>query len=149
MELYRKLVASKKVKTYVFLILTILYFAGLIAFFLRAVSLLFTLLETGALVLVATVALAILLPVALILMLALLLAVPLQSARTNKRLRQELSGRTVYVAFGSAEAEHISSAFAKQNLSELARLLGSDDLTETAMVHARQMRAQAVEWKNK
>ncbi len=35
MELYRKLVASKKVKTYVFLVLTILYFAGLIAFFLH------------------------------------------------------------------------------------------------------------------
>ncbi len=37
----------------------------------------------------------------------------------------------------------------EENLLELARLLGSDDLTETAMVHAKQMRAQAVEWKNK
>ena len=34
MELYRKLIASKKVKTAVFLTLTILYFLGLIAFFL-------------------------------------------------------------------------------------------------------------------
>ena len=34
MELNRKLIASKKVKTAVFLTLTILYFLGLIAFFL-------------------------------------------------------------------------------------------------------------------
>ena len=35
MELYRKLIASKKVKTAVLLTLTILYFLGLIAFFLN------------------------------------------------------------------------------------------------------------------
>ena len=35
MELYRKLIASRKVKTAVFLTLTVLYFFGLIAFFLN------------------------------------------------------------------------------------------------------------------
>ena len=35
MELYRKLIASKKAKTAVLLTLTILYFLGLIAFFLN------------------------------------------------------------------------------------------------------------------
>ena len=36
MELYRKLIASQKVKTAVLLTLTILYFLGVIAFFLNA-----------------------------------------------------------------------------------------------------------------
>ena len=69
--------------------------------------------------LVTTAVLLILLPIALILMLVLLLLALLQSIRTNKRLRQELSGRTVYVAFGSI-GEDALSAFAKQNLLELS-----------------------------
>lgn len=35
MELYRKLIASKKVKTTLFLTLTILYILGIVAFFLN------------------------------------------------------------------------------------------------------------------
>ncbi len=101
-------------------LLTYLRRVRLIAFFLRAVSLLFTLLETGALVLVATVALVILLPIALILTLALLLVALLQSARTNKRLRQELSGRTVYVTFGVIGEADAHADFAKQNVLELS-----------------------------
>ena len=37
----------------------------------------------------------------------------------------------------------------EENLHELARLLGGDDMTETAMIHAKEMRSQAMTYKNK
>lgn len=91
----------------------------MVAFLLRALSFFLTLLETGALVLVTTVLFVILLPIGLLLMLTLLFTALVQSIRTNRLLRQELSGRTVYVFFdvpdvGAGEA----SRFFAQNALE-------------------------------
>lgn len=94
----------------------------MVAFILRALSLLLTLVETGALVLLSTVLFLILLPIGLVLMLGLLLTALIQSKRTNQRLKKELAGRTVYVFFTAPNEEaHVSSAFLTQNALDCAQ----------------------------
>lgn len=66
---------------------------------LKLLTLLFSILETGALVLLSTVLFLIILPVGSMLMLGVLLTALLESRRTNRRLAVRLAGKPIYVLF--------------------------------------------------
>ncbi len=73
----------------------------MIAYLLRILSLLLTLVETGAVVLLTTALFLILLPAGLAFLMTSFLIAFVQSRKTNRLLRAELEGRTVYVFFGT------------------------------------------------
>lgn len=84
---------------------------------LKVLTVLFSVIETGALVILSTVIFLIILPVLTAFMLGVLLTAFLESRRTNQRLASELSGKRVYVLF---MREGDPNLFLSQNARELA-----------------------------
>ncbi len=88
----------------------------LIAFLVRVLTVFLSLLQTGALVLLATVLFLILLPIGSSLMLGILLTALIESRQTNRRLRNELANKNVYILF----AYDPPSPFLFQNAADLS-----------------------------
>ena len=94
----------------------------MIAYLLRFFSLLLTLVETGAVVLITTALFLILLPIGITFLLASLLIALIQSRKTNRLLRTELEGRTVYVFFGTSSShENDPSRFLARNVLDCSQ----------------------------
>ena len=89
-----------------------------IAILWRVLSLLFTLLQTGTLVILSTVILLVLLPLAVILMLVLLITAAVKSRRSNRYFAQVLADRRVCVLFNSVEARPFFAQHIKQLTAE-------------------------------
>ena len=85
-------------------------------FVLRIISILLTVVQTGALVLLSTVLFLIVLPVLLALMLGILLTALLESRRSNRKMKHLLERKKIYVIFLSTER----NAFLWQNAQSLA-----------------------------
>lgn len=75
----------------------------LVAIILRITAILFTVLQTGALVLLTTVIFLIALPIFVSLMLGILLTALLESRKTNRTLARLLDGKHVYILFATEE----------------------------------------------
>ncbi len=88
-----------------------------VAFTLRVLTFVLTVVETGALVILSTAVFLVILPLATALTLGLLLTALLESKRTNRYFSKELTGKHVYVLFLSEE----SSLFFWQNAKSLAQ----------------------------
>ena len=80
-------------------ILTYLRGARTVSLILRILSLLFSFLRAGTLVLLSTILLLILLPLTLLSMLLTLLAATLQTKKANRKMKKALSQKKVYVLF--------------------------------------------------
>ena len=91
----------------------------MISFLLRTFSVLFSILQTGALVLITTAVFFILLPVLLLFFLLIAIAALLDRKRSLRLLEQELLGKRVYVFFG------IQGEFGKGYLRALAACEGN------------------------
>lgn len=87
-----------------------------VAFVLRALTVLFAVLETGALVVLSTAIFLVLLPFAVALMLGILLTALLESRRSNRMMAHALEGKTVLVLFASSPI----SPYQRGNAQELA-----------------------------
>ncbi len=88
----------------------------MITFLLRVGSILFTILETGALVLLSTAVFLVILPLAAALMLGILLTALLESKRTNRQLAAAVGSRPCCVLFLSEE----KNPFLLENTKSLA-----------------------------
>ena len=97
-----------------------------VAFFLRVLTVIFTIIETGTLVLLTTAVFLVILPLATALMLGILITALLESRRTNRQLTQWLDGKRIYVLFLSAR----ENPFLEQN----ATLLSKDEGTAVIVV---------------
>lgn len=84
--------------------LTIFRRIRIVTILFRVLTLLFTLLQTGTLVILSTVILLVLLPLVLVLMLAILITAAVESRRSNRYLAQALAAHRVCVLFPSDEA---------------------------------------------
>lgn len=71
----------------------------MIAFVLRVLTIIWSILQTGALVLLTTALFLVILPIAAALMLGILLTALIESRRTNRQLREESEGKQIYVLF--------------------------------------------------
>lgn len=71
----------------------------LVALLLRVTTMILTVIETGALVLLSTAIFLIVLPILIALMLGVLLTALLESRRTNRLLAKESEGKRVYLLF--------------------------------------------------
>lgn len=97
-----------------------------VAWVLRILTVIFTILETGALVLLTTAVFLVILPLATALMLGILLTALLESRRTNRQMREQLAGKQIYILFLSQR----ENPFLEQN----ARLLSRQDHTAVIIV---------------
>lgn len=97
-----------------------------VAFFLRVLTVIFTIIETGTLVLLTTAVFLVILPLATALMLGILITALLESRRTNRQLTQWLDGKRIYVLFLSPR----ENPFLEQN----ATLLSKDEDTAVIVV---------------
>ena len=86
-----------------------------VAFLLRILTILVTVLQTGALVVLATALFLVVLPLLAALMLGILLTALLESRRTNRRLQKQAKGKRVCVLFMSNE----ENAFLEHNAKNL------------------------------
>ena len=98
-------------------VLSVLRRARAVSFTLKVLTVLFSILETGALVILSTVLFLIILPIGSMLMLGILLTAFLESKRTNEQLASELAGKQIYVLFLRDGDEN---RFQAQNARELA-----------------------------
>lgn len=89
----------------------------MIAWIFRIFSLLMTVIQTGALVILTTAVFLVLLPLAAALMLGILLTALIESRRTNRFLKGFLEGKTVYILFASER----SGAFFADSVRALSR----------------------------
>ena len=87
-----------------------------IALILRILTLLFTVLQTGALVLLSAALFLVILPILAILMLTVLLGAWIGSGRANKRLSKELKGKKIYILFLTPQ----KNPFLEGNAKDLA-----------------------------
>ena len=71
----------------------------MIAFTLRVITVILTILETGALVILTTAVFLILLPITAALMLGILITARIDSRRTNQAMKAALEGKRVYLFF--------------------------------------------------
>ena len=88
-----------------------------VSFTLKILTVIFSILETGALVILSTVIFLIVLPIGTAVLLGVLLTAVLASKRTNKQLASELAGKRIYVLFLHGED---TDGFQAQNARELA-----------------------------
>lgn len=88
-----------------------------VSFSIKLLTILFSILETGALVILSTVLFLIILPMGSMLMLGILLTALLESKRTNKRLAARLAGKPIYILF---LRDGDANSFQVQNARELA-----------------------------
>ncbi len=88
-----------------------------IAVFLRILTLLFTVIETGALVILSTALFLILLPFATALMLGILLTARIDSRRVNQKMKNALADKKIYVFFLPRE----EADFLSRNAQDLAK----------------------------
>ena len=84
---------------------------------IKLLTVLFSILETGALVILSTVLFLIILPIGSLLMLGILITALLESKRINQRLAAELAGKRIYVLF---LRDGDANRFQTQNARELA-----------------------------
>lgn len=70
-----------------------------VTFLLRLVTLLLSILETGALVILSTALFLVILPILIALMLGILLTACIESRRTNRALQKATQGKKIYVLF--------------------------------------------------
>lgn len=87
-----------------------------VAFLLRMLTVIVTVVETGALVLLTTALFLVILPLGAALMLGILLTALLESRRSNRLLRTQVTGKRVYVLF----LHTAENAFLWQNAKSLA-----------------------------
>lgn len=93
-----------------------------VTYLLHTVTLIGNVLETGIAVLLGTILLFLLLPIFLCLLLLFGITAAVQAGNSNRRLKRELHGRTVYVFFGVSKTDpDLSSSFAVQNALEYSR----------------------------
>ena len=93
------------------------------AFILRILTVVWTVLETGTLVIVATALFLVILPLAAALMLGILLTAWIESRRTNRRLSAEFAKKRICVLFFADEPERDEDGhtpFLSQNAQRLA-----------------------------
>ena len=88
-----------------------------VSFFLKILSTVFAILETGALLILSTVFFLILLPIGTAFLLGVLLTALIGSKRTHQKLSNELAGKRVYVLFLKDGKEN---TFLIQNARELS-----------------------------
>ena len=88
-----------------------------VAFFLRVLGIIFTIIETGTLVLLTTAVFLVILPLAVALMLGIMITALLESRRTNRQLKQLLEGKQIYVLFLSQRR----NPFLEQNAKLLSK----------------------------
>lgn len=88
-----------------------------VSFTIKLLSILFTILETGALVLLSTIVFLIILPIAAALMLGFLITALLEAGKVNRRLSTELADQKIYVLFLRDTSKN---RFLMQNARELA-----------------------------
>jgi len=87
-----------------------------IALTLRILTFLFTVLQTGTLVILSAALFLVILPVLTVLMLAVLLGAWIGSGRTNKRLSKELDGKMICILFLTQQ----DNPFLMENAKDLA-----------------------------
>ena len=84
-----------------------------VAFILRVIGILVTVLETGALVILTTVVFLVLLPITAALMLGILVTARIDSMRANQKMKAALAGKKTYLLFLSRDPSKFLFANAK------------------------------------
>ncbi len=88
-----------------------------VAFFLRVLTVIFAIIETGTLVLLTTAVFLVILPLAVALMLGILITALLESRRTNRQMTRWLEGKEIFVLFLSQR----ENPFLEQNANLLSK----------------------------
>ena len=98
-----------------------------VAFIVRLVTLLFSILETGALVLISSAVLLILLPVFALLGMGCILVAALRSGQMNRKMRTLLANQTVYLLFPTAREQQDAKEEARELAKQATVLIVSPD----------------------